>query len=190
MASWISTAATAESTPPERPQITRPRRPAPGCARSPRRGRPRMVQSPEQPAILRTKLRRQRRAVRRVHDLGVELDGVEVARLVGDRREGRVLRDADDLEARGQARDPVAVAHPDRVALAFVPYARRRAGSRPRPRPRRGRIRDDGRPRPRRRAAPPWSARRSRCRAPARPPRRSLCGARGRFLGRDRGRPA
>ncbi len=57
IASWISTAATAESTPPERPQITLP---LPTWARifsiaSSRKAR--MVQSPVRPETLRTKLR-------------------------------------------------------------------------------------------------------------------------------------
>jgi hypothetical protein len=53
----VKTAATAESTPPERPQMTRP---PPTCARIfsiASALNARMVQSPLQPAILRTKLR-------------------------------------------------------------------------------------------------------------------------------------
>ena len=65
----------------------------------------------------------QRRSVRGVHHLGMELHRVEVARLVGDRGEGCVVRAADDLEARRQPRHPVAMAHPDRIALAFSPHA-------------------------------------------------------------------
>ncbi len=58
IASWISTAATELSTPPERPQITRPfptcsRILAIACWRNAA-----MVQSPLQPATLRAKLRR------------------------------------------------------------------------------------------------------------------------------------
>ena len=57
IASWISTAATAESTPPDRPQITRP---LPTCLRIfsiASSLKARMVQSPVSPATLRTKLR-------------------------------------------------------------------------------------------------------------------------------------
>ena len=44
------------------------------------------------------------RAVRRMDDLGVEHQAVVAARLVGDGRERRVLRDADALEARAAVR--------------------------------------------------------------------------------------
>ncbi len=57
IASWISTAATEESTPPERPQITLP---APTCRRMRATASPRkaaMVQSPARPAIWWVKLR-------------------------------------------------------------------------------------------------------------------------------------
>ena len=64
----------------------------------------------------------ERGAVRRVHDLGMELHRVEAARRVGDRREGRVVGDADHLEAGRQAGDAVAVAHPYGVALALAPH--------------------------------------------------------------------
>ena len=60
-------------------------------------------------------------AVGRVHDLGVELHAVVMAALVGDRREGRVLAGRDDLEAGRQLGDPVAVAHPDLLAVARLP---------------------------------------------------------------------
>ena len=65
----------------------------------------------------------QRRAVRRVHDLEMELRGVELARLVGDHRDRRVRRGRDHLEARRQPGHPVAVAHPDRIFLALLPDA-------------------------------------------------------------------
>ena len=72
-------------------------------------------------------------AVRRVNDFGVELHGVEMARLVGDGGERRILARRDDLKAFGQARDAVAVAHPDLIAGAGRPdlveqRARRRNG--------------------------------------------------------------
>src|SRR5437762_8845311 len=45
----------------------------------------------------------QRGAVRRMHDLEVELGGVEPALLVRDHGDGRIGRGADHPEARGQA---------------------------------------------------------------------------------------
>ena len=79
IASWISTAATAESTPPDRPQITLP---LPTCARiaslasrAERRHRPVALAAGES----WTKLRDEPRAVGRVHDLGVELQAVVAA---------------------------------------------------------------------------------------------------------------
>jgi hypothetical protein len=57
-----------------------------------------------------------------VHHLGVELHSVELAGVVGDGGKGRAGRDADDLEAGGKARDPVAVAHPYGVAVALFPH--------------------------------------------------------------------
>jgi hypothetical protein len=60
-------------------------------------------------------------AVRRVVHLGVELDGIEVARHVGRDREGRVGRDAEHLEPRREARHVVAVAHPHLLALGREP---------------------------------------------------------------------
>ncbi len=65
----------------------------------------------------------QRRAVRRVHHLGMELHAVEPARIVGDRRERRAGRDADGAEAGRQPRDAVAMAHPHRRPLADLEHA-------------------------------------------------------------------
>jgi hypothetical protein len=61
--------------------------------------------------------------VRRVHNLEMELSGVEPALLVGDHGDGRVRRGADHAEARGQSRHAVAVTHPHRIALALAPHA-------------------------------------------------------------------
>ena len=58
----------------------------------------------------------QARAVDGVVDLGVELHGVEAARRVADDGEGGVRRGGEDLEARRQRGDAVAVAHPDLLA--------------------------------------------------------------------------
>ena len=63
------------------------------------------------------------RAVRRVDDLGVEHGRIDAARLVGGDGERRVLAHRLDREALGQPRDAVAVAHPDRIALADLPDA-------------------------------------------------------------------
>ena len=115
----------------------------------------------------------QRGAMRRVHHFEMELGGVELARIVADDGDRRVGRGAEHAEAGRQHGDTVAMAHPHRVFLALSARRRRTAGSRRRPPPRRGRIRGDGRLRLCRRAAPPWPARRSRCRAPARRPHRS-----------------
>ena len=49
----------------------------------------------------------------RVHDLGMELDRVELLRLVADRRVRAVAARRGDLEALGDLRDAVAMAHPD-----------------------------------------------------------------------------
>jgi hypothetical protein len=77
IALWISAAATDESTPPDRPQITRPRgRPGRGCAPPPpRRTTPstsrRQAGDPEQ------EVAEQLGAARRVDHLGVELHAVD-----------------------------------------------------------------------------------------------------------------
>ena len=68
-------------------------------------------------------------AVGGVDDLGVELDAVEAATLVGDDRIGRAIRRRDRGEAGRERVDLVAVAHPHLVALAFRPQSvEQRAG--------------------------------------------------------------
>jgi hypothetical protein len=64
-----------------------------------------------------------RRALRRVHHLEMELRGVELARLVGDHGDGRVGGAGDGAEALGELRHSVAVAHPYRVLPALLPHA-------------------------------------------------------------------
>ena len=100
-------------------------------------------------------------AVRRVHDLGVELDAVEVAlrRLEGGHRRRRGRR--DDLRAVGRLRDRVAVAHPHGL-LVGSPLEQSPALRLER---RLAELGDAGRGRPRRRARAPSTGRRSRCRA-------------------------
>ena len=53
--------------------------------------------------------------MRRVHDLGVELDAVQAALRVGDRGIGRRAGAGRRLEAGRQPLDRIAVAHPDRL---------------------------------------------------------------------------
>ena len=65
----------------------------------------------------------QLRAIGRMHDFHVELRGVELAVLVGNRREGCPLGRGDGLEARGNGGDAVTMAHPHLVALARLPHA-------------------------------------------------------------------
>ena len=174
IASWISTAATAESTPPERPQITRP---LPTLARIASRASARnaaIVQSLFSPATLWTKLAISSRAVGRVDDLGMEHQAVVAALFVGDQRVGRVLRRrrrGAKPGGRRVMRSPWLIHTMWRSPGFHTPVEQR--ARRRRPRPRRGRIRGGGRFRRRRRAARPWSSGRSRCRAPARPTRRS-----------------
>ena len=72
----------------------------------------------------------ERGAVRRVHHLGVELDAIEPARIVGDGRERRAIGDGDGAEARRQLGHAVAMAHPDGGLHPRLPDAveqRRRA---------------------------------------------------------------
>ena len=70
----------------------------------------------------------QRRALRRVHHFEMELRGVELALVVRDHGDRRVLRGADHAEALRQLGDAVAVAHPDRIALALLPHALEQRG--------------------------------------------------------------
>ena len=76
-----------------------------------------------QPQISRTKLRKSLRAVRRVDNFHVKLRAVNLALLVGDRREGRALARCNDAETRRNGADAVAMAHPHLVALARLPDA-------------------------------------------------------------------
>ena len=123
IASWISTAATALSTPPDRPQMTRP---APTSSRMRvicASRKPAIVQVPDAARDIAGEIAQQLRAVRGVDDLGMELHAVETTVVVGDGGERCALADADDAEAGRQPRDPVAVAHPDLLARALLPHA-------------------------------------------------------------------
>ena len=72
---------------------------------------------------VRTKLLEQRRALRRVHHLGMELHAVELALIVGDRRERRAGRDADGAEAGRQPRTRSPWLIHTCVALALLEHA-------------------------------------------------------------------
>ena len=126
-----------------------------------------------------------------MRDFGMELHRVEAARLVGHAGDRAGLGRGHQLEARRHRDHLVAVAHPD------LEHARRRSGrGSPRCRRaasyararalRRSRTRAPCPPRPCRPAAAPWSACRSRCRAPARPVSKTALGALQRrfFVGR------
>ena len=65
----------------------------------------------------------QRRAVRRMHDFEMELRRVEFALVVGDHGDRRIGRGAGGDKAVRQLGDAVAMAHPDRIALADLPDA-------------------------------------------------------------------
>ena len=65
----------------------------------------------------------QLRALRRVHDLGMEQHAVKPAAVVGDRGVGRRFAGRHGAEAGRQGIDPVAVAHPHLLAPAFRPQA-------------------------------------------------------------------
>jgi len=53
----------------------------------------------------------------------MELHRVKPATFIGDGRKRRALGNSHHLEAGGQARNAVAVAHPHRVAVALAPNA-------------------------------------------------------------------
>ena len=107
-----SSAATAQSTPPERraehPLAADLRADALDLLLDHRGGRPGRRRAGD----LVEEVLQHLLAVRRVHDLGVELDAVELARGVLERRDGRVLGRGDDRGARRRRDDRVAVGHP------------------------------------------------------------------------------
>jgi hypothetical protein len=121
IASWIRIAATELSTPPDRPQITLPEPTL--LADLGHLGfaigghRPVALQ----PAHAMDKVGDQLGAVRRVRHFGMELRAVELTLLVGDHCERRAVADSDDVEARREGSDLVAVAHPHLVPFADGP---------------------------------------------------------------------
>ena len=62
-------------------------------------------------------------AMRGVYHFKMKLHGIEAPRIVADGGHRRVRRNAEHLEARRQRGDTVAVAHPHRIFLAFLPDA-------------------------------------------------------------------
>ena len=62
-------------------------------------------------------------AVGCVHDLGVELGAIIAPLVIGDQGEGGAVAGRHDPEARGEAGDLVAMAHPDLMPLPDLPEA-------------------------------------------------------------------
>jgi len=110
-----------ESTPPESPQMTRPRRPARGCAQT--CSSMTEARAPVHPSKQQMSSRKRRStsdAIRRVDGLRVELDPVELAL----RRLERATADSVDVGQRREARrrlvDGVAVRHPAALLMREV----------------------------------------------------------------------
>ena len=124
MASWIRTAATDESTPPERPQMTL------AVADLLADGGDGLVAVGGHGPVAGEageggEVPEDAGAVDGVVDLGVELHGVEVALRVRGDGEGGAGRGADHREARGEGGDAVAVAHPDLLAAGLEKAVKR-----------------------------------------------------------------
>ncbi len=103
-ARWVSSAATEESTPPESPQITLP---SPTCSRiraTCSSITEAALQAMSQPADVAQEGLEDLRAVRGVHHLGVELDPVQAALGVLERRHRRLARGGQRREARAAPR--------------------------------------------------------------------------------------
>ncbi len=185
-ARWTRAAATEESTPPDSAQMTLPSEPVAAACLSTRSRMRSTVELDEVgggpvgfgPGDAVDEVGEDVLAARRMHDLGVELDPVEPAVRIGQAGVGGRVGLGGGLEAAREARDRIAVAHPDRLLRAEVPEQRIALGG-------------DG---DRRRAVLAVVARAGR-RHPARGPsagRRSRCPARGcgptRWPGRGAGR--
>ncbi len=63
----------------------------------------------------------ERAALRGVNDLGVKLNAIKAARVIGDRREGRAVAGGDGAKPRRQRHHPIAVAHPHLLARTLGP---------------------------------------------------------------------
>ena len=122
-ARWTSAAATAESTPPDRAQMTRPSEPGPRAWASTRSRMSATVDSMKfagvhvgaTPAMPTTKLRRMSRPRGVWTTSGWNWMPYRLRDGVGEAGERRGIGLGRRLEALGQARDRVAVAHPDRL---------------------------------------------------------------------------
>ena len=127
---WANSAATTEeSTPPDRPQITRPLAHAAANALDGLAGE--IAQLPRAVAMAdrRQEVAQDLRAQRRVRHLGMELQAVDRQRAVLDGREGAGLGGGQRQKIVGDRRNLVAVAHPH---LDFLRQARRKARRRSR----------------------------------------------------------
>ena len=122
-ARWTSAAATAESTPPDSAQMTSPSEPVArgvGVDAVADLGDGRVDEVRRRPGRRGAgdpddEVAQDVAAARRVDDLGVELDAVQVARRVDEAGERRGVGLGGRAEAVRQAGDRVAVAHPDRL---------------------------------------------------------------------------
>ena len=115
IARWTSAAATAESTPPDSPQIARP---SPICSRIAATVSSmieEIVQPGAMPGDVVQEAAQHLLAVRGVPDLGVVLHAGQPPLPVLERRDRRPLRRRRHREALGRPHDRVAVAHPHRV---------------------------------------------------------------------------
>ncbi len=116
MARCTSAAATAESTPPESPQIARP---SPTWARTCSTSASAMlaaVHVAPMPGELVQEPAEHLLAVRGVQHLGVVLDARQAPGPVLERGDGGARTDRDDVEPLGRLGDRVAVAHPHRLS--------------------------------------------------------------------------
>ena len=120
IARWISAAATLESTPPERPQITRPSLPTWARIRATASSTNDAIdQSPAAPHDAEQPVAEQLGAARRVHDLGVELHAVDLAR--GVREAADIVQlslSAVWTKPGGKRVDVIAVRRPHRELFA------------------------------------------------------------------------
>ena len=123
-------------------------------------------------------------ALQRVRHLGMKLQSVQAAGLVGHGRERCVVARGNHAESGRDGDHTIAMAHPyvehppaRRVAIVLEAVEQARGGRWAAPAPRR--IPDASMTRPGRRAAPPWSAFRSKSRGPERPARTPRAAPRG-----------
>src|SRR5215472_3905248 len=75
-----------------------------------------------EPGNLTHEITQERCPMRRMHDLEMELGGVEFAPVVADNGDRGIGRRAQHIEAGRQDGDPVAMAHPHRILFALAPH--------------------------------------------------------------------